>query len=154
MIHRPNLYYSKMSKRKLKKEWTISSGTGKNTTSWTLSSSLHLEGQTRYFTTVNCCFGHTHTIKLIKIKWIQSLLNPTNALWKDLMLHWLKLILNSDQDLAFFLTKTDSYRSISHKKLQKQNDEDFSIQLLYAWLYLPYIYRRNSCPTHIFNPKH
>ena len=50
-------------------------------------------------------------------------------------------------------TKTDSYRSISHKKLQKQNDEDFSIQLLYAWLYLPYIYRRNSCPTHIFNPK-
>ena len=68
------------------------------------------------------------------MKWIQSLLNPTNALWKDLMLHWLKLILNSDQDLAFFLTKTDSYRSISHKKLQKQNNEDFSIQLLYAWL--------------------
>ena len=52
------------------------------------------------------------------------------------MLHWLKLILNSDQDLAFFLTKTDSYRSISHKKLQKQNNEDFSIQLLYAWLHL------------------
>ena len=39
------------------------------------------------------------------MKWIQSLLNPTNALWKDLMLHWLKLILNSDQDLAFFWQK-------------------------------------------------
>ena len=35
-----------------------------------------------------------------------------------------------------FLTKTDFYRSISHKKLQKQNNEDFSIQLLYAWLIL------------------
>ena len=52
------------------------------------------------------------------------------------------------------LTKTDSYRSISHKKLQKQNDEDFSIQLLYGWLYLSYIYRRNCCPTHILKLTH
>ena len=59
-----------------------------------------------------------------------------------------------------FLTKTDSYKSISHKKLQQQNNEDFSMQLLYAWLHLtnnnfpprPYIYRRNSCPAHIFKP--
>ena len=36
----------------------------------------------------------------MKRKWIQSLPNPTNALWKNLMLYWLKLILNSDQDLA------------------------------------------------------
>ena len=32
-----------------------------------------------------------------------------------------------------FLTKTDSYRSTNHKNLQKHNNEDFFIQLLYAW---------------------
>ena len=31
-----------------------------------------------------------------------------------------------------FLIKTDSYRSTRHKNLQKQSNEDFSIQLLYA----------------------
>ena len=35
-----------------------------------------------------------------------------------------------------FLTKTDSYRSTSHKNLQKQNNEDFFIQLLNAFLHL------------------
>ena len=35
-----------------------------------------------------------------------------------------------------FSTKTDSYSSTSHKNLQKQNNEDFFIQLLYAWLHL------------------
>ena len=35
-----------------------------------------------------------------------------------------------------FLTKTDSYSSTSHKNLQKQNNEDFFIQLFYAWLHL------------------
>ena len=35
-----------------------------------------------------------------------------------------------------FLTKPDTYRSTSTKKLQKQNNEDFFIQLLYAWLHL------------------
>ena len=33
-------------------------------------------------------------------------------------------------------TKVDSYKSTSHKNLQKQNYEDFFIQLLYAWLHL------------------
>ena len=47
MINWPNLYYFEISKKKLKKEYTLSSGTGKNTTSYT---TLHLEGQTRYFT--------------------------------------------------------------------------------------------------------
>ena len=32
--------------------------------------------------------------------------------------------------------KTDSYRFTSHKNLQKQNNKDFFIQLLYAWLHL------------------
>ena len=125
MIHRPNLYYSKTSKRKLKKYITYS-GRGKNTTSQILSSTLHLEGQTRYFT----------VLKYIKIKWIQSLLSRTNALWKDFMLRWLKLILSSDQDLALFRQKTDSYRPTSRKNLQKQNNEDFFIQLHYVWLHL------------------
>ena len=57
-----------------------------------------------------------------------------------------------------FLTKTDSYRSTSHKNLQKQNNEDFFIQLLYAWLHLtnnnfpPHIYGRASSPAYIFKP--
>ena len=31
-----------------------------------------------------------------------------------------------------FLTKTDSYTSTSHKNFEKQSNEDFFIQLLYA----------------------
>ena len=38
----------------------------------------------------------------LKIKWIQRLLNPTNALWKNLMLYQLNLILNYNQELALF----------------------------------------------------
>ena len=44
-----------------KKEYTISSGTRKNTTSETPSSILHLDDWTRYF-------RHRHTIKLSKNK--------------------------------------------------------------------------------------
>ena len=118
-------------------------------------------GETRYFTTVNYCFGHTLTIKLIKIKLIQSLLNPTNALWKDLMLHWLKLIWILIRPRPFS-TKTDFYRSTSHKILHKKSNEDFlySITLFLATPHqqqfpsLIHTYRRNSCPTHIFNTTH
>ena len=61
-----------------------------------------------------------------------------------------------------FFTKIDSYRFTSHKNLQKQNNEDFFIKLLYAWLHhtnnnIPpsyVIYRRNSCPIHIFKSKY
>ena len=38
----------------------------------------------------------------LKIKWIQRLVSPTNALWKNLMLYQLNLILNHNQGLAFF----------------------------------------------------
>ena len=38
----------------------------------------------------------------LKIKWIQRLLNPTNALWKNLMLYQFNLILNYNQELALF----------------------------------------------------
>ena len=46
---------------KLKKEYTVSSETEKIATSQTRSSTLHLEGWTRYF-------RHIHTIKLYKNK--------------------------------------------------------------------------------------
>ena len=41
-------------------------------------------------------------LNYLKIKWIQRLFHPTNALWKDLMLYRLNLILNSNQGLALF----------------------------------------------------
>ena len=50
-----------MSKRKLKKEYPISPETGKNKTSQTPSSTLHLEGWTVYF-------RERHTMKLYKNK--------------------------------------------------------------------------------------
>ena len=55
------------------------------------------------------------------MKWIQRLLNPTNALWKDLMLYQLKI--------APFRQK-QILRYNGRKNLQKQNNEDFVIQLL------------------------
>ena len=72
----------------------------------------------------------------LKIKLIQKLLNPTNSLWKDLMLYWLNidLILNSNQGLALFRQK-QILRYNWHKNLQKQNNGDFFIQLLNAWLH-------------------
>ena len=74
-------------------------------------------------------------LNFLKIKWIQILLNPINELWKDLMLYRLNidLILNSNQDLALFRQK-QILRYNRHKNLQKQNYEDFFIQLLNAWL--------------------
>ena len=45
-----------------------------------------------------------------------------------------------------FMIKTDSYRSTSHENLQKQNNEDFFIQLLYAWLHLT---NNNISPTYL-----
>ena len=115
VIHNPNLYYSKISKRKLKKEYMIYSGTGRN---------------------------------------IISLLDPTNALWKDLMLHWLKLILNSEQDLVrqslTGLLVTKNYKN----RTMKISPFNYSILGYISPIdtSLPYIYRRNSCRTHIFEP--
>ena len=58
----------------------------------------------------------TH-LKYLKIKWIQKLLNPTNASWKDLILYRLKLILNSNQGLALFRQK-QFFISNRHKNVQ------------------------------------
>ena len=70
----------------------------------------------------------------LKVKWIQRLLNTTNALSKDLMLYPLNLILDSNQGLALFRQK-QIFRSNRHRNLQKQNNEDFFIQLRNAWLH-------------------
>ena len=101
-----------------------------------------------------------HTIKLYKIIWIQSLLNPTNALWKDLMLYWLKLILNSDQDLDLFKQKKILTGLLVTKvyKNRTLNNSLFNYSILDQispiTTSLQHIYRRNSCPNHIFNPTH
>ena len=60
-----------------------------------------------------------HSIKFCKNK-VQRLLNPTNTLWKDLMLYRLNfdLILNFNQDLAFFRQK-QIVRYNRHRNLQK-----------------------------------
>ena len=65
----------------------------------------------------------------LKIKFIQRLLNPTNALWKDLMQYRLNLILNPNQ--ALFRWK-EILRSNRHENLQKGNTEDFFMQLVNA----------------------
>ena len=70
-----------MSKRKLKKEHKISFGTGKNTISQTISSTLHLERWGLGILDIDT------QLNPIKTKWTQRLLNPTNVLWKDLMLY-------------------------------------------------------------------
>ena len=149
----------------MKKEYRISSGEWKNTNSQTPSSTLNFVGGLGIL-------DIDKQLNYIKIKWIQSLLNLTDALWKDLMLYQLKFILNSDQSLALFRQK-QIFRTTGHKNLQKQNNENFFIQLLNAWLHLTNkfclppekvwkkyrktkenIYRKNSWPTHILKPTH
>ena len=100
-----------ISKKKLKREYTISSGTIKKMrlprhldTPWTF-----LDIDTQLYS--------------LKIKLIQKLLNPTNSLWKDLKLYWLNvdLILNFNQSLALFRQK-QILRYNRHKNLQKKTE--------------------------------
>ena len=149
VIHRLNLYHSKISIRKLKKEYTISSGAGKIQ-------------PPRHWAQLSICRGRLgillFSLNYIKMKWIQNLLNSTNALWKDLMLYWLKLILNSDQDLAIFQQKQIL---IGQLVTQIYENRTTKISLFnYSMLgyispittSLPRIYKGNSCPTHILKP--
>ena len=94
--HRPNLYYLKISQRKFKIVYAISSGTGKNRTYQTVSSTLHLEGQARYFTALD-----RHNIKLDKNKMDSKFMKSQQCslLERYHAVFWLKLILNSDQEL-------------------------------------------------------
>ena len=60
----------------------------------------------------------------VEIKWIQTLLNPTNPLWKILILYRLNSKLNSSQGLALFRQK-QILRSTKHKNLQNQKNDNF-----------------------------
>ena len=80
-----------------------------------------------------------------KIKWIQRLFHPTNALWKDLMLYRLNWIFNSNQGLALF-RQNQILSSIRPKNLQNHHHEDFFSQILNAWLYCT----NNNFPTLTF----
>ena len=123
------------------------------TTSQTPGSTLHLDERNRYF-------RHRDTqLNPLKIKWIQRLLNTTNALRKNLILYQLNLILNYIQGLTLFRQK-QILRSASHKNLHKQNNNNFFIQLFNAWLN----FANNNFPapmsvkdildqTHIFKSK-
>ena len=109
------ILFQNVSERKLKKEYAISS---------VPSSAPHLERWA------------------LKITWVQRLPNPTNAPWKNLILYQLDLELNPNQGLALF-RKTQMLRPIRHKNLQKQNNEDFFIQLFNTWLH----FTNNKFPT-------
>ena len=70
---------------------------------------------------------------------------PTNTFWKDLITHWLNLILKSDQGLV--LTETQTNRSTRYKNLQKQSNEDF-----FTWLFKPCLHftkNKFTIPMHI-----
>ena len=117
-----------------------------------MSSTLHLEGQTRY-STVN-----RHLIKLDKnkmdSKFIKCSLERSHAVF------WLKLILNFDQDLALSQQK-QIFTGPLVIKIYKNRTMKIS---LFKYSMLGYIspvttslshtYRRNSCPTYIFKPTH
>ena len=101
----------------------------KNTTSQTPNSILHLEGRTGYL-------KHWHKIRLYKNKMnLKVIKSHECSLQRS---HAVLIEINSEfwSRHSLFWIKTDPYRSTSHKSLQKQNSENFFIQLLYAWLYL------------------
>ena len=77
----------------------------------------------------------------IKIKRIQRLFIPTNALWKGIRLYRLNYTLNSNQELALFRLN-QILQFTRRKKLQKQNNADFFIQLN-TWLH----FISNNFPT-------
>ena len=92
MVHRQNLYYSKIyQKRMYDFLWNW-----KN-----LRPSRHLAQLSIRLDDGTSSFRHSDTIKFLKLKWIQRLLNPNNSLWKNIMLYQLNLILNYNQDLVF-----------------------------------------------------
>ena len=66
----------------------------------------------------------------LKIKWIQRLLNPTNALQKNLMMYQLNLILNYNQGLALFkqrwILRSTLVKNIYKNKTMKISLFDFS----------------------------
>ena len=153
MIHRPNLYYSKISKRKLKKEYAISSGTGENRTSQTVSSTLNLEGQARYFTVLD-----RHKIKLDKnkmdskfIKSHQCSLERSHvALTEINPQFWSRPGPFSTKQILTGLLVTKNYKN----RIIKISLLNYSMlgYISPITTSLPYLNKRNSCPIHIFKP--
>ena len=84
-----------------KKEYMISSGTGKK-----IQPPWHV---VQLFSILKSGLDILAIIETqlnsLKIKWIQRFLNPNNALWKNLMLYLLNLILNYILGLAPFRQK-------------------------------------------------
>ena len=126
------ILFQSISKRALKNriEYTISSRTIKeNQTSQTLRHSLDiLEIDTQ--------------ISYLKIKLIQKLLNPTNAVWKNLMLYWwtIDLILNSNQGLTLF--KQNRFSGIIDTRPSKNRIMKIYLFSYLMFGYIPWI--RNS----------
>ena len=140
---------SKISTQKLKKEYAISSGAGENRASKTVSSTLHLGGQAKYFIVLD-----RHKIKLNKnkmdLKFIKS--HQCSLLERSHAVFWLKLILNSDQDLF----DKNILTGVLVTKIYKNRTMKISLFNCSMLGYispitksLPHIYRRNPCPTHI-----
>ena len=120
----PNLYYSKIYQKR------IYDFLSKRKKIWPFRRLIQLSISTSGLRLLDI----ETQLNSLKIKWIQRLLNPNNALWKNLMLYLFNIILNYNQGLALFRQK-QVLRSNSHKYLQKQNNEDFFIRLLNAWLH-------------------
>ena len=107
----------------MKREYTISFRTKKQQTSQTLRHSLDI-------------LDIDTQLNSPKIKLIQKLLNPTNALWKDLMLYWLNidLILKSNHVLGLF--RQNRFSGIIDTKIWKNRTMKIS---LFSYLMLGYI---------------
>ena len=93
--------------------------------------SPHLEGQTRYFNVL-----YKRTIKLDKNKMDSKFIKSHQCSLERSHAALIEINPEFWSRPSPFKTKTDSYRSTSHKNLQKQNNEDLFIQLLYAWLHV------------------
>ena len=149
--HRLNLFNSKISKRKLKKEYPIFSGKGKNETFQTVSSILHLERQARYFTLLE-----RHKIKLDKnkidrkfIKSHQCSLLISCCILTEINPEFWPRSTRQKQILTGLLVKKISKNGTMRTSLFNFSMLGYISPITTS---LPDIYRRNSCPIHIFQP--
>ena len=112
-------------------------------------------GQASYFTVLD-----RHKIKLdknkIDSKFMKS--HQFSLLERSHAVFWLKLILNSDQDI---LDKKQILTGLIVAKIYKNRTMKISLFNCSMLGYispiitsLPHIYKRNPCPTHIFKPTH
>ena len=106
MVRRSNIYYSKICKIYLVK-------VEQRTFNFRLLSQIPIWKGAQGIS------GIDTQLSSLKIKWIQRLLNPTNALSEDLTLYLLKLTLESKPRLdAILFGQTQVVRSTRHKNLK------------------------------------